>query len=251
MYCRLVSSSKIRKLEDMIAKKDSMIAELEAAAAHENKLWRGPDSESRTHGPHSASFQHTREVIHAIVTDRKKLYAMTLIPMESFECLPDWFVAMADAADDTPLFWENADRSSDPGNRCKLRYDEALLLLLVHLKTNQTQAALGVIFGTDQSTACRYLKFGKKILRDILPTPDNMYQIISSAHARKKLEELVPNMTVMIDGTHIRTTRPEDAVERNKRFGPKKAATASTAVMINRKKIILGSVVRFPGASTT
>lgn len=74
-----------------------------------------------------------------------------------------------------------------------------------------------------------------------------MYELIKSARTRKQLEEIVPGMVIIIDGTHIRTEQPADSEERNARFDPKKMPTANTAIMINKKKIIIGISDTVPG----
>lgn len=145
-------------------------SELKTSAAQESKFWVGPDSKFRMTSPYSTSFFHAKEIINDILTNEKKLYAKTLITKSVFECTLEWFVAIADTMDDAPLFWENINRTSDPGNRCKLRYDEALLLILTRLKSDHTQDNLAVDFGIDQSTISRYIDFSKKVLEEILPT---------------------------------------------------------------------------------
>ncbi len=107
-----------------------------------------------------------------------------------------------------PLFSEDED--DGPGNRCKLSYRHALLMSLMRKYGNPTQEQLAAFFGIDQSTVCRYLKYCDMIFLKILPTPDTISQKIRNARTIKEVKKIVPDLTIMVDGTHIKIQRPSD-----------------------------------------
>ena len=74
------------------------------------------------------------------------------------------------------------------------------MLSLVRKRRGNTQIQLEAIFGVDQ-TSIQYLQFADEILEGILPIAEKVARSIKNAKG-KKLEELVPDKTVIIDGTH-------------------------------------------------
>ena len=75
---------------------------------------------------------------------------------------------------------------------------------------NPTQEQLAAFFGIDQSTVCRYLKYCDMIFLKILPTPDTVSRRIRNARTIEWVKEIVPDLTVIVDGTHIDIQRPLD-----------------------------------------
>ena len=68
--------------------------------------------------------------------------ACTLRSREEFQYILERAEAYATASDKMLLFRDNKSRTSDPGNRCKLRLKHALLMALIRKKDNPTQGAL-------------------------------------------------------------------------------------------------------------
>ena len=80
-----------------------------------------------------------------------------------------------------PLFdIKSGKRESDAGNRCKFDPEHALLLGLMKKRSNVTQGQLAALFGIDQATVCRYIKLVDEILKRILPTAENVSDMIQS-----------------------------------------------------------------------
>ncbi len=114
-----------------------------------------------------------------------------------------------------PLFdIESNKRESDAGNRCKLDPEHALLIGLIKKRTNVTQGQLVALFGIDQTTVCRYIKLVDEILKRILPTAENVSDIIQSDEKPIQQIQKVLDNILLIDGTHVPVRRSEDSVQR-------------------------------------
>ena len=91
-----------------------------------------------------------------------------------------------------------------------LSYRHALLMSLMRKYGNPTQEQLAAFFGIDQSTVCRYLRYCDMIFLKILPTPDAVSRKIRNTRTIEGIREIVPDLTVIVDGTHIDIQRPTD-----------------------------------------
>ncbi len=149
-----------------------------------------------------------------------------------------------------PLFSEDED--DGPGNRCKLSYRHALLMSLMRKYGNPTQEQLAAFFGIDQSTVCRYLRYCDMIFLKILPTPDAVSQKIRNARTIEGLREIVPDLTVIVDGTHIDIQRPTDKEPRKGGvLGQEEELYAQHPWVIAGKKGLAMYASRRPEARTT
>ena len=149
---------------------------------------------------------------------------------------------------DAPLFSE--DETPDPGNRCLLDRRSVLLLALFRKRSNVTQDALGVLFDVDQSTVCRYLRFADSVLAGILPTADRMTRLVKKAETSEQLEQLMPDRTIIIDGTEVPRQRPQDKDKRKNTYsGKKKRFTINTTITTNRAGLILAAGRSFEGGT--
>ena len=168
---------KIRRLERELGQKDEInykheknIDSLSQKLSLENDLWATVEDTDRIDT--DTSLLHLREVIWDILHDGAKIAKITGFEMPQFKYLYDKFVTESKKQDDEPLFSE--DNLSNAGNRCLLDRMSVLFLALFRKRSNTTQDALGVLFGTDQSTVCRYLQFTDSVLAGILPTADKI-----------------------------------------------------------------------------
>ncbi len=148
-----------------------------------------------------------------------------------------------------PLFSEDDD--DGPGNRCRLSYRHALLLGLMRKCRNLIQEQLAVFFGMNQSTVCRYLKFSDTIFAEILPTPDAISCRIRNVRTTEELKAIVPDLTVIIDGTHTDIQRPSDKEPRKKAYSGEKSFTRNTQVMRQQGRTDGIQAHRRPEARTT
>ena len=143
-----------------------------------------------------------------------------------------------------PLFRDNASRTSDPGNRCKLYLRHALLLALIRKKDNPAQGVLAAFFGIDQTTVSRYIPVMDAMLAGILPTADNISEEVAAAPIREDFKKIVPGSDggeIFIDGTHCPVQRPSvKSVRRMKYSGKKKKFTNNTSVYTNRDGVVIG-----------
>ena len=93
--------------------------------------------------------------------------ACTLRPLcsrEEFQYVLERARTCALASGDMPLFCDDESRTSDPGNRCKLRFRHALLMSPIRKKNNPTQSTLQAIFGIDQTNVCMMLRIFEKFI---------------------------------------------------------------------------------------
>ena len=221
-YDRMTSAQMLRELKRqaaVIEEKDAMIEEKDARIREEESLWKTRDGKNRHSDPGTA---YRMETLREILDDPYAIHVTTGLTKEQF----NWVLArftkfIREHEDELRLMRiEGGSRGSEPGNRCALGPEYALLLDLTRLRTNRTQADLGVEFGIDQSTVYDYLKEVDYILGRILPTGKNLYEAITRGEidARK----VVPKGRVLIDGCKTPAQRPSDSKAENEAFSGKK-----------------------------
>ena len=71
---------------------------------------------------------HRIEVFDSVISDKSSLYSATLYDIEKFQYILEQVKVYAMASNEMPLFYDDESRTSDPGNRCKLRLRYALLM---------------------------------------------------------------------------------------------------------------------------
>ncbi len=175
------------------------IGQLEQQLDAERRMWPATwDDDRRT--ADNAAFIHRLEVLEDIIGGGS-LQPTTSMNRRRFDYTYDRFTEFAKKHTEGPLFSEDED--DGPGNRCKLSYRHAPLLALMRKYGNPTREQLAAFFGIDQSTVCRYLKYCDMIFLKILPTPDAVSQKIRNARTIEGLREIIPDLTVIVDGTHI------------------------------------------------
>ena len=175
-----------------------------------------------------------------IIDDPKLLKSITGRTPEQFELILECFEVFSLRGGNMPLFRGNVNRAKDPGNRCKLYPRHALLLMLCRQYTGLTEAALQVRFGVEQSTVSRYITLGGEILPHILPTADFMTDRLQNAESLDEIREILPDLHILIDGTHIPRQRPGDKGERKQAYsGKKKRFSFNIQVITNYMGLIL------------
>ena len=135
---------------------------------------------------------HRIEVFDGIISNESNLHSATLQNIEEFQYILRHVEAYVTASGETPLFYDDESRVSDPGNRCKLRLRHALLMALVRKKDNPTQGTLQALFGVDQTSVCRYLKVMDRILAAVLPTAKNISKDIAECETKEEFKKSVP-----------------------------------------------------------
>ena len=215
---------------------------------------------------------HRIEVFDGIISNESNLYSATLQNIEEFQYILRHVEAYVTASGETPLFYDDEFRASDPGNRCKLRLRHALLMALVRKKDNPAQGTLQALFGVDQTSVCRYLKVMDRILAAVLPTAKNISKDIAECETKEEFKKRVPTAVlptaenaskdiaecetkeefkksvpgpdvgdVFVDGTHCRVQRPSEKTVRRMRYsGKKKTFTNNTNVYTNADGVIIG-----------
>ncbi len=221
----------IKQNNRTISKHNKIIASLREQLKLEDNLWNVTGDANRLKT--ETALLHSREAIHGMLHNDAKLAGITSFGTDQFGYIYDRFAAES-KNDGAPLFSE--DGTPDPGN-CYLPGRRSVLLLALFCKRpNVTQDTLGVLFDADQSTVCRYLRFADSVLAGILPTADRMTSLVKKAKTPEQLEEIMPDRTIIIDGTEaVPRWRPQyrDA-RKNTYSGKKKRFTINTTITTNR-----------------
>ena len=155
----------------------------------ERQLWNNRET---GWDPSTSTDLHRIEVFDGVISDESSLHSATLCSREEFRYILERTGACATASGDMPLFRDDESRTSDPGNRCKLRFRHALLMSLIRKKDNPTQGTLQAIFGIDQTSVCRYLKVMDRILASVLPTAKNVSKEIAACKTKEEFKRIVP-----------------------------------------------------------
>ena len=180
-----------------------MIKRQDAAARHEQSLWRTRDgSESGAAG--EPALLHRVEVLDEIIRVGKNLHDATLKCREQFQYMLDRAEAWIRQSGKSPLFRSDETRASDPGNRCKLYPRHALLMALMYKKGNPTQGVLAAFFGIDQATVSRYIDVLDEVLEAVLPTATNISKEIAGTETKEDLKKIIsgPDGGIMMTRRH-------------------------------------------------
>ena len=161
---------KDEKFNRMVREKDREITKKGRELDIERRLWK---NRAADWDPDDSTDLHRIEVFDGIISDESSLYSATLKTKKKFQHILEHAGVYVTASDKMRLFRDDESKTSDPGNRCKLRLRHAILMALVHKKDNPTQGVLQAVFGIDQTSVCRYLKVMGKILAEVLPTANN------------------------------------------------------------------------------
>ncbi len=232
---------KDKTLKNILKQKDKKLEQKDRELGLERGLWK-----SRNDGwnPGKGPALHLLEVLDGIIRDGDKLRHVTLADGEQFRYMLERAKVFLTHSGQMPLFRDNASRTSDPGNRCKLYLRHALLLALIRKKDNPAQGVLAAFFGIDQTTVSRYIPVMDAMLAGILPTADNISEEVAAAPTREDFKKIVPGSDggeIFIDGTHCPVQRPSvKSVRRMKYSGKKKKFTNNTNVYTNRDGVVIG-----------
>ena len=230
-----------KNLKKILKQKDKKLEQKDEELNLERQLWNSRES---GWDPSTSTDLHRIEVFDGVISDESSLHSATLYSREEFRYILERTGACATASGDMPLFRDDESRTSDPGNRCKLRFRHALLMPLIRKKDNPTQGTLQAIFGIDQTSVCRYLKVMDRILASVLPTAKNVSKEIAACKTKEEFKRMVPGPgggDVTADGTHCPVQRPsEKTVRRMIYSGKKKRFTHNTNVYTNADGVVIG-----------
>ncbi len=238
-----MENTQYKKMHEKDQKK---IKQVSRQADTERKMWpTSQDDNRRT--TENAVFFHRREVLEDIIGG-KLLRATTSVDRAQFDCISDRFIRQARKHPELPLFSEDGDEV--PGNRCKLPYRYAILLSLMRKTGAPTQEQLAAFFGIDQSTVCRYLRFANTIFAEILPTASKVEKRIRNARTIEEIKRIVPNLIVMVDGTHMDIRRPSNKDSRKEAYsGKKKSFTRNVQMMTANDGLLIHKSASAPGST--
>ncbi len=181
---------------------------------------------------------HRLETLDNILSDEVLLHQATKKRFKQFKYLLDEFSTAIKKRSDAPLFFEDR---VDPGNRCKLHKRHVLLLELMKKRLGLSQYGLMIFFGVNQSTISRYHKFANSVLAEILPTAEKITKLIQK-NAPGTIKELVPDKTLIIDGSHVEIQRPTYKDARKTYYsGKKKRHSINTTVVTTTSGLILAT----------
>ena len=213
----------------------------------ERSSWRTKEGwENRHSDPDMA---HRKETLHAIISNPARLRSATGCSPEEFEFILYFFTMYIRAHERLlPLFRiEGGSRHSDPGNRCALEPEYALLLALMRKKTNLSQEVLAGLFGVDQSNISRYLKTLDRILLAVLPIADKIEEMIINGTIDAK--RAVPAGTILLDCTEVPIMSPGDREAwKMTSSGKKGMNTFSTMLATNTDGIIMHESESYAGS---
>ena len=230
-----------KNLKKILKQKDKKLEQKDEELNLERQLW---NSREAGWDPSTSTDLHRIEVFDGVISDESSLHSATLCSREEFRYILERTGACATASGDMPLFRDDESRTSDPGNRCRLRFRHALLMSLIRKKDNPTQGTLQAIFGVDQTSVCRYLKVMDRILASVLPTAKNISKEIAACETKEEFKRIVPGPgggNVTADGTHCPVQRPsEKTVRRMIYSGKKKRFTYNTNVYTNADGVVIG-----------
>ena len=236
-----ITSQENKNLKKILKQKDKKLEQKDEELNLERQLWNSRES---GWDPSTSTDLHRIEVFDGVISDESSLHSATLCSREEFRYILERTGACAIASGDMPLFRDDESRTSDPGNRCKLRFRHALLMPLIRKKDNPTQGTLQAIFGVDQTSVCRYLKVMDRILASVLPTAKNISKEIAACKTKEEFKRIVPGPgggDVTADGTHCPVQRPsEKTVRRMIYSGKKKRFTYNTNVYTNADGVVIG-----------
>ena len=226
-YKKLSRAQMIRELE----KRDRIIE-------REESLWKTREGRENRHGNPGSAFR--REALREILDDPDDIHSMTGSTAEEF----GWILArlteyLLDHEDKMRLVRiKGSGRGSDPGNRCALDPEYALLLSLTHKKHNPTQESLAATFGIDQSSVSRYLDDIDIALDAALPTGNNVGEGIVDGTI--DAEKAVPEGVALLDGCETPTQRPSEPKAKKAAYsGKKKRHTRNTLFATTLAGIII------------
>ena len=236
-----ILKQKDKKLEQKDENLKKILKQKDEELNLERQLWNSRES---GWDPSTSTDLHRIEVFDGVISDESSLHSATLCSREEFRYILERTGACAIASGDMPLFRDDESRTSDPGNRCKLRFRHALLMSLIRKKDNPTQGTLQAVFGVDQTSVCRYLKVMDRILASVLPTAKNVSKEIAACETKEEFKRMVPGPgggDVTADGTHCPVQRPsEKTIRRMIYSGKKKRFTYNTNVCTNADGVVIG-----------
>ena len=182
-------SKSLKRKDKELEQKDKELEQKDKELNLERSLWnsRNADWDSGT-----STDLHRIEVFDSVISDESSLHSATLRSTEEFKYILEQVKAYATASNEMLLFYDDESRTSDPGNRCKLRLRHALLMALIRKKDNPTQGTLQALFGVDQTSVCRYLHVMDRILAAVLPTAENVSKDIAECETREEFKKRVP-----------------------------------------------------------
>ena len=210
-----------KKLLEVLANKDRdlikskrRIAELES---RENKFWiTDADKQRHTSGlpPDMVQMMKT---IDRIIGDDEQLYRFTRLRRGEFKEALVRFDEITRNSPDAPRFRDGERKQSDARNQCILHIRHTFLMSLIRRALNMPQFVLGEMFRIDQTPVSRYLKF--VTIHDdhtLLVTPHNITKLIKLIETTEELKDMLSGRQggeIMVDGTLVETTRPQDNTE--------------------------------------
>ena len=205
----------IRKLQQENNKLKKTLKQKGKELNLERQLWNSRES---GWDPSTSTDLYRIEVFDGIISNESSLHSATLCGREEFRYTLERAGACAIASGDMPLFRDDESRTSDPGNRCRLRFRHALLMSLIRKKDNPTQGTLQAIFGVDQTSVCRYLNVMDRILASVLPTAKSVSKEIAACKTKEEFKRIVPRPgggDVTADDTHCPVQRPSEKTVRH------------------------------------
>ena len=184
---------------------------------------------SRGYGLHHADHA---ERLDSIIANPGWLKSITGLTPGQFKYHLGHVEAFIKSAPDMPLFRDDPRHAGKPGNRCKLHIRHLVLLTAMRTYTAAMEDAMEPWFDVDQSNISRYLDLGYRILGEMTATADFMTSLLKKCKTVNDIREIIPDLRILVDGTHIERVRPGDGTARKAAYsGKKKQFTFNVQVM--------------------
>ena len=167
---------------------EKIIGHLEDIIRHERSLWDTRNGSESGVAGHATNMHHA-ELFDEIINNDTKIHNTTFMNVEKFKYTLTRITLCIKQDNESLLFRDNDNRSSDPGNRCKLSIRQALLMILMYKKGTVAQGYLASLFGVDQSAISRYIKVMDPMLSIALPTANNISKEISDAKTKEEFKK--------------------------------------------------------------
>jgi hypothetical protein len=108
-----------------------------------------------------------------VIENSKLCRSLTGLSSEKFKELVEKVIPLWDRVAYAKTPKNKRKRDIGAGRRYELSVEEAILLVLIHLRTYETYAFLGFIFNKDLSTAYRYIQRFRPLIESVIDIPEN------------------------------------------------------------------------------
>ena len=148
------------------------------------------------------------DMLDEYIQNDKPLHALTLLTAKKFEYIAH-LVEEYMETDGGKLYYDLKMRSSDPGNRSKLKMRYIVFMSFFAKRTNVVPAVIGALFGMDRTTVVRQMDFIDGVLEKVLPGITAMGRRLAAIEGSEEFIKFTKGV-LLHDGT---LTRAPDSTD--------------------------------------